>query len=43
MPAQISFQLDKPNYRPGETVRGTVHLIAHSDLRARGVMLRAFG
>ena len=28
MPAQISLQLDKSVYRPGETVRGTVHLIA---------------
>ena len=43
MPAQISLQLDKSNYRPGETVRGTAHLIASSDLRPRGVALHAFG
>jgi sporulation-control protein spo0M len=43
MPAQISFQLDKPNYHPGEMVHGTVHLIAGSDLRPRGVLLHAFG
>jgi hypothetical protein len=43
MPAQISLQLDKSNYRPGETVRGTVHLIASSDLRPRNVLLHAFG
>jgi hypothetical protein len=43
MPAQISLQLDKPAYRPGETVRGTLHLTARTDLRPRGVMLHAFG
>jgi hypothetical protein len=43
MPVQISLQLDKPNYRPGETVHGTAHLIARSDLRPRGVALHAFG
>jgi hypothetical protein len=43
MPAQISLQLDQPAYRPGETVRGTAHLIARHDLRPRGVVLHAFG
>jgi sporulation-control protein spo0M len=43
MPAQISLQLDKSTYRPGEAVRGTVHLIASSDLRPRNVLLHAFG
>jgi hypothetical protein len=43
MPAQISLQLDKSVYRPGETVRGTIHLIVHSDLRPRNVLLHAFG
>jgi hypothetical protein len=43
MPAQISLQLDKSNYRPGEAVRGTVHLLAISDLRPRNVLLHAFG
>jgi hypothetical protein len=43
MPAQISLQLDKAVYRPGETVRGLVHLIASSDLRPRNVLLHAFG
>ncbi len=43
MLAQISLQLDKPTYRPGELVHGTVHLIARSDVRPRGVVLRAFG
>jgi hypothetical protein len=43
MPAQISLQLDRPTYRPGETVHGTVHLTARSDLRPRGVIVHAFG
>jgi hypothetical protein len=43
MPAQISLQLDKPNYRPGEQVHGTAHLIVRSDLRPRNVLLHAFG
>ena len=43
MPAQISLQLDKSNYRPGEVVHGTMHLIASSDLRPRSVVLHAFG
>jgi hypothetical protein len=43
MPAQISLQLDKPAYRPGETVRGTIHLAVRSDLRPRSVLLHAFG
>ena len=43
MPAQISLQLDKSVYRPGETVRGTIHLIVRSDLRPRNVLLHAFG
>jgi hypothetical protein len=43
MPAQISLQFDQPAYRPGDTVHGTLHLTARSDLRPRGVMLHAFG
>jgi hypothetical protein len=43
MPAQISIQLDKPNYRPGDAVHGTIHLIVRSDLRPRNVLLHAFG
>ncbi len=43
MPAQISVHVDKSNYRPGETVQGTLHLIVRSDLRPRGVTLHAFG
>jgi hypothetical protein len=43
MPAQISLQLDQPNYRPGDTVHGTLHLIARGDLRPRGIMVHAFG
>src|SRR5512143_4133884 len=43
MPAQISIQLAQSTYRPGETVRGTVHLSAQGDLRPRGVMVHAFG
>ena len=43
MPAQISLHLDKPNYRPGDAVCGTMHLTARSDLRPRSVLLHAFG
>jgi sporulation-control protein spo0M len=43
MPAQISLQLDKPAYRPGDTVRGTLHVSARSELRPRGVHIHAFG
>jgi hypothetical protein len=43
MSAQITLNLDKPNYRPGDTVRGTIHLAAQSDLRPRNVLLHAFG
>lgn len=43
MPAEISLQLDQSHYRPGETVRGVVHLTVHNDLRPRGVMIHAFG
>jgi sporulation-control protein spo0M len=43
MPAQISLQLDQPAYRPGETVRGTLHVAARSELRPRGVHIHAFG
>ena len=43
MPAQISLQVDQSVYRPGETVRGTIHLIVRSDLRPRNVLLHAFG
>ena len=43
MSAQISLQLDKPNYRPGETMHGTLHLTAGGELRPRGVMVHAFG
>jgi sporulation-control protein spo0M len=43
MSAQITLQLDRSHYRPGETVRGTVHLTIGSDLRPRGVVLHAFG
>jgi hypothetical protein len=43
MPAQISLQLDRPAYRPGDTVHGSLHLTAHSDLRPRGVIVHAFG
>ena len=43
MPAQISLKLDQDCYRPGQTVRGAVHMAAHSELRPRNVALRAFG
>jgi hypothetical protein len=43
MPAQISVQLAKPNYRPGDTVQGVLHLTVRSDLRPRGVHVHAFG
>ena len=43
MPAQISVQLNQPAYRPGDTVRGTLHLTVRSELRPRGVHLHAFG
>ena len=43
MPAQISMQLDQPAYRPGDRVRGALHLTAHSDLRPRGVAVHVFG
>ncbi len=43
MPAQISLQLDQPAYRPGDAVRGSLHLAARSDLHPRGVMVHAFG
>jgi hypothetical protein len=43
MPAQISMQLDQPTYRPGDRVRGKLHLTARSDLRPRGVGVHAFG
>jgi sporulation-control protein spo0M len=43
MPAQIALQLDKPAYRPGDIVRGTLHLTARTDLRPRGVVVHAFG
>src|SRR5512139_740936 len=43
MSAQISMQLDKPAYRPGDIVRGSLHLIAYGDLRPRGVVVHTFG
>jgi hypothetical protein len=43
MSAQISLQLDQPAYRPDDTVHGTLHLTAGSDLHPRGVMIHAFG
>jgi hypothetical protein len=43
MPAQLSIQLQQPSYRPGDVVRGSLHLTAHSDLRPRGVIVHAFG
>src|SRR5512135_975726 len=43
MPAQISLQLDQPTHRPGDIVRGSLHLVARSDLRPRGVVVHAFG
>jgi len=43
MPAQIALQIDQSVYRPGETVRGVIHLIVRSDLRPRNVQLHAFG
>jgi sporulation-control protein spo0M len=43
MPAKISVQLDQPTYRPGDLVRGSLHLTAHSDLRPRGVVVHTFG
>jgi sporulation-control protein spo0M len=43
MPAQISLTLNQGRYHPGETVHGTVHLSARSELRPRNVLLRAFG
>ena len=43
MSAQISLQLDRPTYRPGDIVHGSLHLAAHSDLRPRGVVVHTFG
>ena len=43
MSTQISLQLEQQAFRPGETVRGSTHLIVGSDLRPRGVLLHAFG
>ena len=43
MPAQISLQLDKPAYRPGDVMHGALHLTARGDLRPRGVAVHAFG
>lgn len=43
MPAQISLQLDRPAYRPGDAVRGTLHILVRSELRPRGVHIHAFG
>ncbi len=43
MPAQISLQLDRPAYRPGDTVQGVFHLTVRSELRPRGVHVHAFG
>ena len=43
MSAQISLQLAKPAYRPGDTVHGSLHLTARSELRPRGVLVHAFG
>ena len=43
MSAQVSLQLDQPAYRPGDVVRGALHLTARSDLRPRGVVVHAFG
>ncbi len=43
MPAQISLQLDQSHYRPGETVRGTIHVTVQHDVRPRNVLLHVFG
>ena len=43
MPAQISLKLDKSAYRPGDVVRGALHLKARGDLHPRGVAVHAFG
>jgi len=43
MPAHISLQLDKPAYRPNDSVHGSLHLTALSDLRPRGVAVHAYG
>ena len=43
MSAQISIQLTQSTYRPGDAVRGTVHLSAQGDLRPRGIVVHAFG
>ena len=43
MPAEISLQLDQPTYRPGDRVRGALHLTARSDLRPRGVAVHTYG
>jgi sporulation-control protein spo0M len=43
MSAQISLQLDQPAYRPGDTVHGTLHVSARSELRPRGMHVHAFG
>ncbi len=43
MSAQIAIQLDQASYRPGEVVRGSLHVTALNDLRPRGVMVHAFG
>jgi len=43
MSAQIALQLDQSSYRPGDTVRGVLHVAARSELRPRGVHVHAFG
>jgi hypothetical protein len=37
------LQLDQPAYRPGDAARGSLHLVARSDLRPRGIVVHAFG
>lgn len=45
MPAQLSIQLEaaQHTYRPNDTVRGSLTVIARSDLHPRSIMLHAVG
>jgi hypothetical protein len=43
MSDQISLQLDQPTYHPGDTMHGTLHVSARSELRPRGIHVHAFG
>ncbi|MBI5564999.1 MAG: hypothetical protein HY870_08895 [Chloroflexi bacterium] len=45
IPAQLFLQLDRAaaTYRPGDLIRGSLRVVASSELRTRGIMLHAIG